>query len=201
MKNTNYIINGILAVAVIILFILQFSGKKTSAKDPVLTEGDSSAVVLPIAYVNTDSLMLNYNFAKDLNDALMSKVEKSRASINQKGQQLSAEVVEFENKVKNNAFLTQERYDSERQRLEKKQRDLQDLMARSQNELEVEGQKVSQQLTDTVLAALKIFNASKKYQFILSNTGTNNVLLANDAYNITQEVLDFLNARYKPEKK
>ncbi len=200
MKNTNYIISGILAVAVIILFILQFSGNKTG-NDPVMSGGDSAVVLLPVAYVNTDTLLLNYNYAKDLNDALMHKVETSRASINQKGQQLSAEMVDFENKVNNNAFLSRERAVSEQQRLEKKQRDLQELMARNQNELEMERLRVNQQLSDTVMVALKIFNASKKYQFIFSNAGNDNILLANEAYDITKQVLEFLNSRYKPEKK
>ena len=31
MKNINYVINGVLAVAVVILYIMQFSGKKESA--------------------------------------------------------------------------------------------------------------------------------------------------------------------------
>ena len=201
MKSTNYIINGVLAIAVIILFILQFSGKKTSVKEPVLNNRDSCATLLPVAYINSDSLLLNYNFAIDLNDALMSKVEKSRAVINQKAQQLSAEMVEFENKVNNNIFLTRERAIAEQQRLEKKQRDLQELMARSQEEMGMEQARVNQQLTDTVLSVLAIFNSSKKYQIIFNNTLNDNVLLANDAYNITKEILDFLNGRYKPDKK
>ena len=31
MKNINYVINGVLAVAVVILYIMQFSGKKNQA--------------------------------------------------------------------------------------------------------------------------------------------------------------------------
>lgn len=31
MKNINYVINGVLAVAVVILYIMQFSGKKESS--------------------------------------------------------------------------------------------------------------------------------------------------------------------------
>ena len=201
MKNTNYIINGILAVAVIVLFILHFSGKKTGVEKAVLGENDSSVVALPVAYVNVDSMLLNYHFAKELNDVLESKREKLRLSLNQKGQQLSAEMVEFENKLNNNIFATRERAISEQQRLEKKQRDLQEFITRSQEELEIEHMRVNQQLADTVIVALNIYNESKRYQIIFRNAGIENILLANEAYNITREVLDFLNARYQPEKK
>ena len=43
MKNINYVINGVLAVAVIILFVMQFSSKKESTVAPAFTtEGDSA---------------------------------------------------------------------------------------------------------------------------------------------------------------
>ena len=38
MKNINYVINGVLAVAVVILFVMQFSGKKESTVAPAFTE-------------------------------------------------------------------------------------------------------------------------------------------------------------------
>ena len=37
MKNINYVINGVLAVAVIILFVMQFSSKKESTVAPAFT--------------------------------------------------------------------------------------------------------------------------------------------------------------------
>ena len=61
MKNINYVINGVLAVAVIILFIMQFSGKKESEVTRTFTSGEDTTGILPIAYVNVDSLLQNYN--------------------------------------------------------------------------------------------------------------------------------------------
>ena len=67
MKNINYVINGVLAVAVIILFVMQFSGKKESTVTPAFTTEGDSTNLLPVAYVNVDSLLSNYNYSKDLN--------------------------------------------------------------------------------------------------------------------------------------
>ncbi len=44
MKNINYVINGVLAVAVIILFVMQFSSKKESTVAPAFTTEE----ILPI---------------------------------------------------------------------------------------------------------------------------------------------------------
>ena len=66
MKNVNYIVNGILAIAVVILFVMQFSGKKeANVVKPMTSEGDSPTGVLPVAYVNVDSLLENYNYTKE----------------------------------------------------------------------------------------------------------------------------------------
>jgi len=59
-----------------------------------------------------------------------------------------------------------------------------------------EQQKLNEQLRDTVVAQLKVFNKDKGYQIIYSNTLGDNILLANDIYDITAEVLDYLNKNY-----
>ena len=72
MKNLNYIINGVLAVAVIVLYVLNFTSKNN--KETASFESSGSVVemaTLPIAYVNTDSLLRAYNFAKDMDEALV----------------------------------------------------------------------------------------------------------------------------------
>ena len=109
MKNINYIINGVLALAVVILFVLQFTGKKESGVTKTFTAEESASGLLPIAYVNVDSLLLNYNYSKDLNEIIIKKQENSRASVNQKLRSLQTEMQDFQRKVENNAFLTRER--------------------------------------------------------------------------------------------
>ena len=195
MKNVNYIINGILAVAVVILFVMQLSGKKeTSTANPTISgDGNASVRTLPVAYINVDSLLENYNYAKDLNEIILKKAESSRANVNQKAASLQKEMEEFQRKITNNAFLTRERAEQEQQRLVNKRQELQDLDTRLSQELMTEQQKLNEQLRDS---QLKIFNQNKGFEIILSNTSGDNILLANDAYNITAELLEYLNKNY-----
>ena len=201
MKNFNYIINGVLALAVVILFVLQFTGKKESGVTKTFTAEESASGLLPIAYVNVDSLLLNYNYSKDLNEIIIKKQENSRASVNQKLRSLQTEMQDFQRKVENNAFLTRERAEQEQARLMKKQQELQDFDNRLAQELVSEQQRLNEQLRDTLVSQLRVYNKDKGYQVILSNTMGDNILLAGDAYDITKEVIEYLNKNYAPASK
>ncbi|MCE5227356.1 MAG: OmpH family outer membrane protein [Porphyromonadaceae bacterium] len=201
MKNINYIINGVLALAVVILFVLQFTGKKESGVTRTFTAEENASGLLPIAYVNVDSLLLNYNYSKDLNEIIIKKQENSRASVNQKLRALQVEMQDFQRKVENNAFLTRERAEQEQARLVKKQQELQDFDSRLAQELVAEQQRLNEQLRDTLVSQLKVYNKDKGYQVILSNTMGDNILLAGDTYDITQEVIEYLNKNYAPASK
>ena len=83
-------------------------------------------------------------------------------------------------------------------RLMKQQQELQALQQKLSDELASENQKNSLQLRDSINSFLKIYNQNKGYDLIISNTGFDNLLYANPAYNITQEIIDGLNARYTP---
>lgn len=202
MKNNNsfYIISGILGAAIIALFILQFasnSNGKGASSHNFIVSNDSSAT-LPVAYVRIDSLLINYNYAKDMNEALMRKEESSRATLNQKERQFQAAAQEFQRKVQNNAFLNQERYDQEQRRIMNMQQDYQQTAERLTQEFALEQQKLNIELEDTIKVRLVEFNKNKGYQIIYSNTGSDNILYADDKYDITKEVIDFLNAKYGP---
>lgn len=202
MKNVNYVISGVLAVAVIILFIMQFSGKKDSgSKSVMVASGDSSVATLPIAYVNLDSVLVNYNFSKDLNEQITRKSESARANLTQKGRTLESQLRDFQHKLQNGGFLTQQRAEEEHQRLLKEQENYQVLENRLSNELMEEQMKINKQLSDTIFTLLKRYNEDKKYQVIFANIANDNILLANEAYDITTEIIEFLNKNYSSAAK
>jgi outer membrane protein len=157
--------------------------------------------MLPIAYVNVDSLLQNYNFAKDLNERIVKKQEDYRASINQEMNTLQGEAADFQRKLQNNAFLTNERAEQENNRLMKKKQDLEARYNNLQNELAAEQQRLNEQLRDTIVAQLNIYNKTKGYQIIFSNTMGDNILTAGKAYDITSEILEILNKNYSSGNK
>ena len=201
MKNINYVINGVLAVAIIILFVLQFTGKNnlTSSSRTVANLSDEILVTIPVAYINVDSLLDNYHFSIDLTEQITRKGENAQAYYVQQLRQFQNEVESFDFRYRNNAFTNQERVDQEQRRLEQKQTELQALQERLSMELMEEDRLLNMQLRDTVMTHLREYNQMKGYQIIYGNSSSNIVspiLLADDIYNITKEVTDFLNRKY-----
>ena len=94
----------------------------------------------------------------------------------------------------------QERAEQEQQRLLNKRQELQDLDNRLSQELMEEQQKLNEQLRDSIVSQLKVFNQSRGFQVVFSNTAGDNILLANDAYDITTELLEYLNKNYATKK-
>ena len=96
---------------------------------------------LKIAYVDIDTLLINYNLWNDLNEEMIRKEENVRATLNEKAKDLEADFAEFERKLNNNGFVTRERAESEQNRILKKRQDLEELQERLSNELTIENNK------------------------------------------------------------
>ena len=106
-------------------------------------------------------------------------------------------MTDFQRKLENNAYLSRERAEKDQQKLAKKEQELQELEAKLTQDIMLENQTLNQQLSDSLNNFLKEFNADGRYHVILSNTAKDNVLMANEQYDITDEVVNGLNARYK----
>ena len=132
----------------------------------------------------------------DMNEAMVKKSENVRLTLNQKAKELDKQQREWQNKYQNQAFLSQERAEQEYKRIAKLEQDLQELSNKLQTELMSEQEKNSLLLRDSINSFMKDYNKEKGYSFIISNTNLDNLLYADEQYNITQEVVDGLNARY-----
>ena len=151
---------------------------------------------MKIAFVEVDSLMSQYTFCKEYSLILQKKSNNARNTLNQKGQQLQAAAANFEKKLQNNAFTSREEAARVQAAIQRQQQDLQELQARLGNELDAETAKYNVALRDSLQHFLKDYNKSKKYDLILSKAG-DNILYAEKRHDITQDVINGLNKRYK----
>ena len=159
--------------------------------------GTESSTGMKIAYVEVDSLMTQYDFAKDYSVTLQKKSNNARNTLTQKGNQLQAAVNNFQQKLNNNGFTSREQAASVQAAIERQQRDLQELQVRLESELANETQKFNEALRDSLNNFLTSYNKDKKYDLILSKAG-DNILFADSKYDITKDVINGLNKRYKP---
>jgi outer membrane protein len=165
-------------------------------EQPAASNGEG----MKIAYVEVDSLMTQYNFAKDYSVTLQKKSNNARNTLNQKGNALQAAMANFQQKLNNNGFQSREQAASQQAAIQRQQNDLQELQARLENELASETAKFNEALRDSLQNFLKAYNQDKKYDLILSKAG-DNILMADKKYDITQDVINGLNKRYKPTAK
>lgn len=195
-----YILNGLMALALVLMFTqcADYKSNGSTNNAPAAVSGPAN---MKIAYVEIDSLLTKYRFWNDLNEMMIKKEENIRTTLNEKAKDLDSEMREFQRKLENNGFASRERAEQENLRISQKQRDLQQLQEKLSNELQAENQKNSLQLRDSINSFLKIYNKDKGYSLIISNTGFDNLLYADPAFNITNEIVEGLNARYVPASK
>ena len=172
-------------------------------KSPKLDEqssvlNDSTQAGLKIAYIEVDSLMTQFEFAKEKSAELEKKSLNARNTLNQKGNQLQAAANNFQQKLQNNGFTSREQAESVQAALQKQQNDLAALQARLENELASEQQKFLQALQDSLNNFLTIYNKDKKFDVILNKSS---ILFAEKKFDITQDVINGLNKRYSKSAK
>lgn len=154
---------------------------------------------MKIAYVEVDSLASQYQFCIDYTKILEKKRTNATNTLNQKGQQLQAAMNNFQQKINNNQFRSREEAESAQLAIQRSQQSLQELQNRLGAELEKEAADYSIALRDSLDHFLAIYNKDKKFDLILSKTdATSNILFADKRYDITQDVINGLNKRYKP---
>lgn len=193
--NKKTVLKGCAALA-LGLMMAQCNGNQQTAASAVATTSQGVATNgLKIAYVEVDSLLSSYQLCIDMNQEMVKKEENVRATLNDKGKKLENEQQEFQYKFENNAF-TKARAEEEYARLMKKAQELEELKVQKAEELAIENQKNNLQLRDSINNFIKLYNAEKQYDFILSNAGFDNLLYGNPAFNITGEIIEGLNKRY-----
>jgi len=193
MKGTSLIVSIVLAVAVAVLYVLHFTGGAKSGKS---SDSDRAVIErggLKIAYVKADSVILNYKLAEFLHDDFTKKQETYSGEYATKRKSFEKDAAAFQEKVQRGGFLSEQSAVQERNRLVgieqeimKMDQDLSAKLGEMQN-------TNSKQVLDSLLSALKQFNAGKDYDYILNGTS---ILIGAEGDNITGDVLRMMNEKY-----
>jgi outer membrane protein len=159
-----------------------------------VTTSDSISQGMRIAYVEVDSLMTQFEFAKEKSQELEKNSLNARNTLTQKGNKLQEAANNFQQKLQNNGFASREQAEAAQAALQRQQNDLAALQARLENELASEQQKFLEALQDSLNNYLEVYNKDKKYDMIINKSA---ILYAGKKYDITQDVINGLNKRYK----
>ena len=152
-----------------------------------------------IVYVNSDSLLNNYEYFKTIKDKFQVKSKKAQTDLTAKGTAFQREVAAYQ---QNAANLSAEQRAATEERLARKQQELQTFNQNAGNALANEEAAENEKLYNRVSEFLKKHAKSKGYKMVLTYSKSNpTVLFADESLDVTKEVLAGLNAEYKKENK
>ncbi len=198
MKNLSLVINAVLAIAVAVLFYLQFSS--CGAKNDNMTVSEGVNTDLGIAFVNIDSVILNYGLAIELNDAITSKQANMKNRLGKEMAEFEKEYQVFVDKAQRGIYLTQQRQQEAQQQLSMRQQELQQLEMEYSQQLNTEQQKMNVQLFDSINSYINRFNTPEKFEVILGRSLGGNILYGSEQLDITNDILTGLNNNYETKE-
>lgn len=189
----------VMSVMAIALLAMASCNKEAQKVDEKTQAHATQSGSVKIAYVEVDSIMSQYKFCKEYSLILQKKSQNIENTLAAKQNSLQAAAAKFQQDVQNNKY-TQQQAEAVQANLQKQGADLQALQQRLGAEFQNETNTFNKALRDSIQNYLAAYNKDKKYGLILSKAG-DNILYADKAYDITNEVIAGLNKAYKPAKK
>lgn len=183
-------------IVVIVLFIFKGNNiNNDTSSTPIIQNGE-----LRIAYVDTDSIMLQYEYAKDLEQGLKSYQKQLESSYEGQLRKLQTD---FENYQKTGDKLTLTEQRRKEEDLMKRQQELPEVQQKMMSQLQERQVEDNKKLLNSVYAFIKDYNSkNKKFNIILSKSYvSSSVLYADQGLDITKEIIKGLNQEYKDLKK
>lgn len=189
----------VMSVMAIALLAMASCNKEAQKVDEKTQAHATQSGSVKIAYVEVDSIMSQYKFCKEYSLILQKKSQNIENTLAAKQNSLQAAAAKFQQDVQNNKY-TQQQAEAVQANLQKQGADLQALQQRLGAEFQNETNTFNKALRDSIQHYLAAYNKDKKYGLILSKAG-DNILYADKAYDITNEVIAGLNKAYKRAKK
>lgn len=199
MKFTSLKNVTVLSAAAVISF---FAACKNDTKTTASTPASSTATVSAnekIVYVNSDSLLNNYQYFKDIKTKLDAKSKNAQADMQSKSQAFQREVNQYQQQQ--NSLSADQRAATE-QRLARKQQELQAYQQNAGQALQNEQASEQEKLYNKVADYLKGFAKNKGFKLVLTySKGNSAILFADESLDVTTEVIKGLNEDYKNSTK
>lgn len=170
------------------------SNNAGSTKDTTTT-----SVSKDIVYVDSDSLLNNYAYFKDLQTKLDASTKAAENDLRTKTQAFQREVAQYEQQA---GSLAADQRATTEQRLARKQQELQAYQQNAGMALQKEQGDEQEKLYNRVADYLKGYAKQKGYKMVLTYTkGASTILFADSSLDVTSEVISGLNEEYKKNPK
>ncbi|MEE1885157.1 OmpH family outer membrane protein [Pedobacter flavus] len=171
------------------------SNSASNSKDSSSVKADQEEIV----FVNSDSLLNNYAYFKDLQTKLDASTSAAENDLRSKTQAFQREVNQYQQQQ--NSMPADQRAATE-QRLARKQQELQSYQQNAGLALQNEQGTEQVKLYNRVADYLKVYAKEKGFKMVLTYTkGNSSILFADEKLDVTSEVIKGLNEEYKKNPK
>jgi len=187
-KNLSLILNGVLIIAVAFLYYNEF----TASDEASDTEEAGELLVenLTIAYVDTDTLFASYNYYEQVSTKLDEKRAQLQQEYTRRAEGLQKQIEDYQRTI-NNLTIAQARAVEED--LGRKRQNLLQYQETIAQDMMREEAAITRELYEKVSSFLKIYGDNNNLQVVLTYSAGSGLLYANDALNITDQVILGLN--------
>ncbi len=187
----------ILAVTALLAMVAVSCSGSDKAPLKSAAGSDSTAANCNIRYIDVDSVLSAYTLAQELAAEQQKEMLAFESAARQKETDLGRQAAAIENKAKSNGYLTEDSYKADVNNLQQRQAEAGNWANTHQSRLSRLVAEQNQRLNDSLQNFLKSYNEVYGYDAILDKK----VGFFKPALDITQEVIEGLNARYTPAKK
>ena len=192
MKNLSLALNGVLLLAVAILYYLHFSTPKSQKATGTFDTKD-----LKITYLNSDTVLKYYDYFKVNRDRLEAKGKRLDQDLKSRAQGLQNEIESYQRNASN---LTIGQARTVEEDLGRKRQNLQLYQESLSQEMQVDQDKMTKDLYDRVTSYLKVYGQERGLQVVLKFDASSDLLYAHDSLDISKDVIKGLNEIYKAEQ-
>lgn len=148
-------------------------------------------------YVDLDSVLSNYNLAKDYNEEMLRMQNNMQNEVKRHENSLQSLGTTIQNKIQNNGYLSEASYQADQKQFADMQNKAQRAVAALQSNFETTAMLAQKTVNDSIEAFIHEYNMTKGYDAIFFKAAA---LYINPALDITNEVIEGLNARYNKVK-
>ena len=191
MKNISLVLNAILIIAVAYLYYNEFTDTDDVKEPGKSMVSETSG--LPIAYINIDSLLKQYDYYDEVSQKLDDKRNKLQIEYSRRAEALQKQIEDFQRTYTN---MTMAQAQAVEQDLAGKQQNLLQYQESIRQELLKEEAEITQKLYDKVVKYLKSYGEENGLQFVLTYSPGGSLMYANENYEITSIVIEGLNKEY-----
>ncbi|MBQ0123231.1 MAG: OmpH family outer membrane protein [Bacteroidales bacterium] len=196
MKKTPLILSIVAVVAAVAALAIAIASPAKNKKAASETTVETTAQAGDIVYLRIDTLVVQYDMYNDLRSAFEAKATGVQDDLQKKSRKFDSDVKSFENQI-NKGLLTRSAAEQQQAALQQRQQDLQNEAAQKQYELQEEEAVMMNQVMDAIKTYLAEYNKDHNFAAILTTSeATNVVIMGSPALDITQEIVEGLNANY-----